>query len=68
MADETKKVRLLVSFAGGWSGSVGDEVTRPADEADRLIAAGYATAVGATKRTPRRTATKRTRETAVAEE
>jgi hypothetical protein len=48
------KVKIVVSMAGsGFAWEPGQVVTVPADEAERLIAAGYATkATGKTKTEP----------------
>lgn len=39
------KIKMLASFAGDWSCSVGDEIDRPDAEARRLIEAGFAVPV-----------------------
>jgi len=44
------KIKMLVSFAGGWSCSVGDEIDKPDSEAKNLIKAGFAVAVKSTKK------------------
>ncbi len=70
MAAKTMKIKLLVSVAGEWGGSVGDIRERPEDEALRFIAAEFAVAVEKPKREKpkREKATRETRETATAEE